>query len=259
MRINRSRRFLLTGTAVIAALVAASLALHPPLLIYNRTPSMPIGFYVYRGGSIRRGDIVAFVLPIAAYSYAHRRGESTHILLLKHVLAIGGDFVSTLNGQLRINGVFVGPIATVDSAGRPLPHWLAARKLSADELLVGSTITRSFDSRYFGPIHVNQVVGIYRKLCGGASPLSSAASPVLGSTPSSFLPSSANLKSHKISNTNPYSMQGKIKGGYQPGWERIAAQGVAADSLRDSLYTNHISHNHSSTYRYQDQNPGVNP
>lgn len=160
------RRFrcalLLGGIAVL--LIAAASAPHPPLVLYNRTPSMPVGLYVYKGHVIRRGEIVAFPLPPPAFDYARRRGERTDLLLLKHVLAVGGDFVSTSGGELHVNGTFIGRIPPVDSSGRPLPQWRQARALSDGELLVGSTFDRSFDSRFFGPIHTSQVVGVYGRL-----------------------------------------------------------------------------------------------
>ena len=155
----------------VLACVAAGLMLctfpprrSSPLVLYNRTPSLPTGFYVYCGGPAHRGDVVAFALPRSAWPYARLRGEATDLRLLKHVLAAGGDFVSTRGGEFRVNGVCVGPIAPVDAAGRPLRRWSAARVLSEDELLVGSTYDRSFDSRYFGPIHTDQVLGVYRPL-----------------------------------------------------------------------------------------------
>ena len=163
MQIDRAPRRMLVVVGIAAALMTIPMP-RCPLVLYNRTPSLPIGWYIYCGASIHRGDVVAFALPPTAWSYARLRGESTRVLLLKHVLAIRGDLVSTLHGELRINGAFVGSIAAVDSAGRPLPQWMACRILADDELLVGSTHPRSFDSRYFGPIHANQVLGLYRKL-----------------------------------------------------------------------------------------------
>ncbi len=85
------------------------------------------------------------------------------------MIAVGGDRVSTLDGELRVNGVSFGPIPVTDSAGRPLPRWQADRVLSAGELLVGSTTEHSFDSRFFGPIHAGQVLGVYRPLAIGST------------------------------------------------------------------------------------------
>lgn len=161
------RALIIGGIAVL--LIAAASAPHPPLALYNRTPSMPAGLYVYHGHVIRRGAIVAFPLPVLAYDYARRRGEGTDLLLLKHVLAVGGDFVSTSGGELRVNGTPIGRIPPVDSAGRPLPQWRQARVLGDGELLVGSTVDRSFDSRFFGPIRTSQVLGVYRHLAFDSS------------------------------------------------------------------------------------------
>lgn len=136
-----------------------------PWLLYNHTPSVPLGFYLYDGRDVQLGDIVAFVLPPAAHHYAHRRGDSTDQLLLKPVVAIGGDHVTTLDGELRINGAFVCTIPTHDSHGRRLPQWSASRVLRDGELFIVSTrIDNSFDSRFFGPVRMGDVIGVYRGL-----------------------------------------------------------------------------------------------
>lgn len=166
MRTDRrpTRRIALFAVAV---LLLAVLAWMPPRpwLLYNRTPSVPVGFYLYDGKDIERGDIIAFDLPKTAHDYAHHRGDSSDVLLLKPVLAMSGDHVSTLRSELRINGAFVGNIPAADSAGRALPRWRADRVLNDGELFVGSTRSlHSFDSRFFGPIHTSQIVGVYRPL-----------------------------------------------------------------------------------------------
>lgn len=179
MRFDRASRraLVVVGIATLWTLVVSPQ--RSPLVLFNRTPSLPTGLYMRCGQKPRRGDVVAFALPPAAWQYAHLRGEPTDILLIKHVLAQGGDFVSTVGGELRVNGIRIGSIASVDSAGRPLPHWSATRVLSGDELLVGSSHPRSFDSRYFGPIHANQVLGEYRRLSFG-----SPSAPLIACDPS---------------------------------------------------------------------------
>ena len=170
MRTERKRPKRIVPLVLTAALLVALAGTlkDQPWLLYNHTPSVPLGFYFCVGlpdARIERGDLVAFPLPEATHGYARRRGESTDVLLLKPVLAVAGDHVSTLHGELRINGALIGTVPTVDSAGRALPRWRAARTLKTGELFVGSTRTaRSFDSRFFGPIHASQVVGVYRPL-----------------------------------------------------------------------------------------------
>ena len=180
MRFDRVSRRALIVVGIAALWTLAVSPRRSPLVLFNRTPSLPTGLYLRCGQKPRRGDVVAFALPPAAWQYAHLRGEPTDILLIKHVLARGGDFVSTLGGELRVNGMRVGSIASIDSAGRPLPHWSDARVLSGDELLVGSSHARSFDSRYFGPIHANQVLGVYRRLSFGSPSIERTDSGSLG-------------------------------------------------------------------------------
>ena len=116
------------GLVAAVPLAGGSAALpRVPLVLYNRTPSMATGLYVRVGQVAKRGDVIAFHLPRPAWGYARGRGERTDLVLLKHVLAVGGDHVSTRGGRLVVNGVDVGPIPVVDSAGRSLPQWRAGR------------------------------------------------------------------------------------------------------------------------------------
>ena len=169
---QRRTRTSLIGLIAAVLLAGVSAALpRVPLLLYNRTPSMPTGLYVRVGRVPGRGDVIAFRLPRSAWEYARRRGEPTDIVLLKHVLAVGGDRVSTTGGRLSVDGVDIGPIPAIDSAGRALPQWRGDRVLAVGELLPGSTLPRSFDGRFFGPIRLADVLGVYRRVnVGSASP-----------------------------------------------------------------------------------------
>jgi len=170
---RKPRPRMFRGLVMLSApvlLLGVGLLPHRPWLLYNHTPSVPIGIYRYAGRTPQRGDLVAFSLPGTAHDYARRRGEPTDILLLKPVLAVSGDQVSTLHGELRINGALVGAIRDTDSIGRTLPRWRSDRVLTDGELFVGSTrIEHSFDSRFFGPVHASQIVGVYRRLTFGMS------------------------------------------------------------------------------------------
>lgn len=172
-RKRRHRRLpkrILLIVAPVLVLLGMGLLLHRPWLLYNHTPSVPIGVYRYAGKSPQRGDLVAFHLPDAAHDYARQRGEPTDTMLLKPVLAMSGDYVSTLHGEMRINGALIGAVPDTDSAGRTLPRWRGDRVLADGELFVGSTrIDHSFDSRFFGPVHASQIVGVYQRLTLGVS------------------------------------------------------------------------------------------
>jgi conjugative transfer signal peptidase TraF len=157
-----------SGAVAILAIVVsvgAVMATAPRVLI-NTTPSEPPGLYVRSPMTPGPGRIVAFTAPPAAFPYADRRLAYLHrVPLLKAVAAGPGDLVCTLNGQLEIDGKPRAPIAQVDRQGIALPHWSACRRLRADELFVFSDrVLNSFDSRYFGPVQLRAVLGVYAPL-----------------------------------------------------------------------------------------------
>jgi conjugative transfer signal peptidase TraF len=147
----------------VAAVHAAGLPLlalaqaHRNLLLFNRTPSEPLGLYVRAPRApVRVGSLVAFPAPAAAFPYADRREGFLHETpILKAVAALAGDHVCTLGGVLTINGVRRATIASRDRQGVLLPHWTGCRRLAAGEAFVFSNrVPNSFDSRYFGPVAV---------------------------------------------------------------------------------------------------------
>ena len=64
-----------------------------------------------------------------------------------------------------VNGQWRGPTLSHDRAGRPLPVWTGCRPLGDGQYFMFSDhVPNSFDSRYFGPIDVVDIVGVYRPL-----------------------------------------------------------------------------------------------
>jgi type IV secretory pathway protease TraF len=80
--------------------------------------------------------------------------------LLKPVAALAGDEVCVAATGVQINRTWQAPVATVDTAGRPLPSWWGCVTLGADEVFLLSTQhAQSLDSRYFGPVPVTRLLG----------------------------------------------------------------------------------------------------
>lgn len=77
------------------------------------------------------------------------------------MLADGGDFVSRTDRELRVNVTSSRRFPSVNSAGLLLPQWRQARMLRDGELLIGSFLNRSFESRFSDPIRTGQVLSVY--------------------------------------------------------------------------------------------------
>jgi conjugative transfer signal peptidase TraF len=162
-RIRTAIAVLTLAAGAVAIATSPGLAVSQRLVLFNPTPSEPIGLYVRAQGPVRTGRLVAFSAPPAAFPYADRQlSYLHHVPLLKAVAAGPGDRVCTSTGRLVINGRDRAPIAVVDGEGRALPHWRGCRALGPAEVFVFSArVPNSFDSRYFGPVPTASILGVY--------------------------------------------------------------------------------------------------
>jgi type IV secretory pathway protease TraF len=88
--------------------------------------------------------------------YLHR------VPILKQIAAGEGDVVCTRAGGLSINGRWRAPVFVHDPRGATLPQWRGCRALLKGEFFVfSSRIPNSFDSRYYGPVKVDQIMGVF--------------------------------------------------------------------------------------------------
>ncbi|WP_202841529.1 S26 family signal peptidase [Luteimonas saliphila] len=156
------RKCLLAVTAAAVALIAATLLSWPTWLVYNPSDSAPRGWYLQRPArELRPGTSVFARLPSDAAQLAHARGYlPQHLLILKRIGAAGGQHVCVRDGLVRIDGRVVAVLRTRDGRGRSLAAWPGCRPLVADEVfLFASESPASFDSRYFGPVRREAILG----------------------------------------------------------------------------------------------------
>ncbi|WP_254062687.1 S26 family signal peptidase [Caulobacter sp. S45] len=133
-------------------------------MLVNITPSEPPGLYLRAAGPVRLDALIAFAPPAVANRVGDGHLRRFHSFL-KRVAAVGGDHVCSDGRTARINGALAGPVAQQDARGQPLPRWIGCRRLALGEVFVLSTrVPNSFDSRYFGPVPVGAVIGVYRPL-----------------------------------------------------------------------------------------------
>ena len=159
-----NERLVVTGLlAQIAVTCGLLIDRVPPPALVNESPSLARGVYLRDwGGVAGRGAVVAFAQPGVARDYLGRWGMPSDVLLLKRVAAVGGDPVCEEDGVVRT------PERTVrvrgrDRSGLRLPRWTGCRTLTDGELFVLGDTETSFDSRYFGPVRVEQLTGVYKE------------------------------------------------------------------------------------------------
>lgn len=167
----------LRWVAVLLA-VMAFVAWTAPHIMYNFTPSMPVGFYwTWRPhGSIKAGDVVMACVPLD--TPAAREGLRRHYLpihqfgelrcpggvypVVKPVAAVPGDTVTLSMAGVSVNHHLLSDTAVIqaDPQGRPVWHMpLGAYRVHAATFWLISGFNRlSFDSRYWGPVTRSEII-----------------------------------------------------------------------------------------------------
>lgn len=135
---------------------------------FTYTDSLPIGLYRSVPGIPTRGALVSICLPDDLSSLAKERGYGRPgrcpgdiAPLLKQVVAMPGDAVSVTDAGLTVNGIEISNTSRIhhDSQGRAIQMIdTGIYQTGNNELwLIANHSTRSWDSRYFGPIPMDQV------------------------------------------------------------------------------------------------------
>jgi conjugative transfer signal peptidase TraF len=151
------------GGIIIAAVFLIAVGGAFGLLFSNTDSAAPTGIYRLAGHEIERGELVAACLPISIAKQGLARGylrtgpcPGNAEPIGKIIGALPGDVVDVEGGWVSVNGVRFkrSAVAECDSGGRPLRHMAWGRyEVAANEVwLFGFNDSRSWDSRYFGPI-----------------------------------------------------------------------------------------------------------
>jgi len=164
-----TRRDLLLASTILGvlALALSSLGESYPRLAYNPTPSAPPGFYsISLPRDLRVGDMVIVAVPPAyrqLVTARHYIGDG--VPLLKRIVALGGDLVCEHEGAVAVDGRPLARALRSDGRGRPMPIWEGCRRLGAGEFFaLMDRSPYSLDSRYFGPLPTDLIIGKARAL-----------------------------------------------------------------------------------------------
>lgn len=152
---------LLVRAALATACACALACLVGSHLLWNWTPSLPLGLYwVSPHAQAGVGALVAFPVPAGVRALVlERRYLPPGALLVKPIVAAADDEVCTDEGTLTVNGTPLGAIASADTRGRPLPHDTRCAPLPGGVVFVASHLPTSFDSRTFGPVPISELRG----------------------------------------------------------------------------------------------------
>ena len=163
---NRNQLFLIAITLLIAiALVLVTWLSPSPYLIWNASKSVPIGWYWIEHRQPKLHQIAVVKLDGWSQLYAAERGYLPEkVWLLKPVAAEFPSVFCRFGNYVFIDGKLVAKAKKFDRQLRNLPRWKGCLTLKPDELFVIAGPKNSFDSRYFGPIKLNQVVGVAHHL-----------------------------------------------------------------------------------------------
>ena len=136
----------------------------------NLTSSLPVGIWKIDKSftRIEKGDYVWFTPTKRIAEFALKRGyleknpkcKNNAIPLLKVVYGLPGDTYSFHDDLIRINNLPVKNVKRrkTDSKNRPMPR-IADGKVPANQFFVLTKHPYSFDSRYYGPIPMDNIEG----------------------------------------------------------------------------------------------------
>lgn len=157
------RKYFVVGAVALTALGVAVFTTLPVKLLYNPSPSASVGFYAIETQRVFAvGDFVAARLPIDAENLAFQRGYlPRNTPVLKTIAAASDDQICIHDEAVFINELRVGSVQEKDSLGRPMPINTGCYRLQSGEyFLLSTAIKNSFDSRYFGPVVEDNILGV---------------------------------------------------------------------------------------------------
>lgn len=156
------RTWSLVSTAAVAAIALSAFVDIPTAIIWNTSPSVPIGFYLIRSAeALKVSDVVLVEPPERLARFITLRGYlPPGVPLLKRVAGLPGQTVCCRNRTVTVDGVEMGVALEHDRFGRRMPVWKGCRQIAADEVfLMNPDAPTSLDGRYFGPISSISVLG----------------------------------------------------------------------------------------------------
>lgn len=135
------------------------------LLLYNQSASVPPGLYQRIDAAPLLGAYVTVRASDVAPAYALARDfTDAGDRFIKRIAATAGAEICVHGTRVSIDGATIGARLVSDREGRALPSWSGCRLLARDEFLLLGDTGDSFDGRYWGPVSLTQIEGVWRPL-----------------------------------------------------------------------------------------------
>lgn len=158
----RARKTLVATGAALALIGASAAIRSDPVVVWNASASVPIGFYAITPIEHPTvGDFVAVRPPEPLADWLFDSGYlGRDTPLLKRVAALPGSEVCRHGASILVDGMVVAEARERDRLDRPLPVWRDCRTLRGGEVfLLNAEHPSSLDGRYFGPLCVGTIIG----------------------------------------------------------------------------------------------------
>lgn len=162
-----ARRTLVAMGAALALIGASAAVQSDPLLVWNASASVQIGFYAITPVDRPQvGDLVALRPPEPLADWLFEDGYlGSDAPLLKHIAALPGSEVCRHGTTILVDGAAVAEARERDRLGRPLPIWQGCQMLRDDQVFFLNTDhLGSLDGRYFGPLGADTIIGRARPI-----------------------------------------------------------------------------------------------
>ena len=156
----------------LATVGIAFLAMKPitnpvPLVIWNASESIPIGWYFVAKRQPKIGEIAVIKPTDWVQIYTSSRGYlPQNVWLFKPIYAANPSIICRFGSHVFVDRKHVAKAKIVDKMHRVLPVWKGCKALSSTQYFVIGQRRDSFDSRYLGPIKKRQVMGTAFPLSG---------------------------------------------------------------------------------------------
>jgi conjugative transfer signal peptidase TraF len=184
----KNRRLIAAAILALGVLALAFPKANVPSLLWNLSPSVPVGLYRLTARPPVRHALAVIRLAEPYNRLARMRSYlPAGAPLIKPVAAGAGDLVCRRGSLVTINGRAVAVARDFDAAGRLLPHWSGCISLGTTQIIVLSSNPDSFDSRYIQAVDRGYVLGTALPIWVRAAPSPSWPLRDAGRTPISAL------------------------------------------------------------------------